>query len=51
MEYEVTHTVVQTVEAATPEEAERIARHGLENSPTLWWPSVLEDPTVKPAGT
>jgi hypothetical protein len=47
-EFYVTHTVTQTVEADTPDDAERIARRAIEDSPALWWPSVVDKGEVSP---
>lgn len=44
--YSVIHTVVQSVEAPTPEDAELIARRAIEHAPSLWWPTVAEDADV-----
>ncbi|MGW5267182.1 hypothetical protein ACWEQ4_00890 [Rhodococcus sp. NPDC003994] len=43
-EYNVALTVVQVIDADTPEEAERIARRAAELAHGhLWYPSVLPD--------
>lgn len=45
-QFTVVHTLAQTVEAATAEDAELLARRAAEHAPTLHWPTVSEGSDV-----